>query len=312
MSKSAPILTLNLGSLTSGDPERVDLFVESLRKAFGQTGFLFLENHGISQQLIEKATRAMHAFFTQLTPEQRSKYIVPGSHGQMGYTPMNIERAEGAATEDLKHFWHTHKGECPDVEELPSFTLTQQMLYEEFTRVYRLVMQGVALSLGLPGNHFDFLEGDSLTRALHYPAHDNPQDDDAAIRRGGNIVGMCAAAHTDINMLTLLLAREPGLQLWHEGEWMSAHITNPNVLIVNVGDMLEHLTGGRYRSGKHRVVCQPGLERFSVPHFGHVRGDTSIVPLAHLGPSDLEIYHFQTAGEFLLDRLAALGLLSKE
>src|SRR5690606_22522174 len=251
-------------------------------------------------------------FFKDLPEPVRKKYEYPEVGRQYGYTPIGIETGEHAKVADLKHFFHVLEDHMIEVPEVPEFSLVNEALFREFQRVYHILLRAVALSLDLPENYFVEKTGDSLLRVLHYPAHDNPTAEDERVEEltpGGNVVGMCASRHTDINMLTLLLARQAGLQLLYHGKWLPMLISDPNILIVNCGDMLQHLTGGRYRSGEHRVVCEPGKERYSMPFFGHVKGEVSLVPLAHLGESDLERFHYRTAGEFLHARLVQIGLL---
>ena len=166
-------------------------------------------------------------------------------------------------------------------------------------------MQVVAVTLGLDKNHFDEELGNSMVRRIHYPAHPNPTVEDKDVSKavqGGNALGMCASMHTDINDLTLLHATEPGLQLWHNNKWLPI-TCEFETIIINAGDMLWHLTGGRYKSGLHRVVCQPNVDRTASPFFGHRKDECSVVPLSHLGYSDLTTFRFQTEGEFLQHRL---------
>jgi len=168
-------------------------------------------------------------------------------------------------------------------------------------------MQLVALSLGLSEHYFNDELGNSLLRNLHYPATHNPTISDDVVTRGGNALGMCASQHTDINHLTLLHVTESGLQLWFQGCWQPVQC-EPHTLVVNNGDMLQHITAGFYKSGIHRVVCEPDIERFSCPFFGHRKPESSVVPLAHLGPYDKSIFRFKTVGEYLNHRLETINL----
>lgn len=303
---------LDLRDFNAGTEASRQVFVDTLKRALNDTGFFYLARHGISQELIERSFETYPRFFSDLPPDVRLKYEYPEVGRQYGYTPIGVETGEHAAVPDLKHFFHVLEDNIIEVPEVPGFTDVNRALFAEFQRVYHTLLSAVALSLDLPETYFEEKTGDSLLRVLHYPAHDNPTAEDERVEEvteGGNVVGMCASRHTDINMLTLLLARQAGLQLLYHGEWVPMLISDPNVLIVNCGDMLQHLTGGRYKSGEHRVVCAPGKERYSMPFFGHVKGEVSLVPLEHLGDSDLERFHFETAGEFLHARLVQIGLL---
>ncbi|KAI4216923.1 MAG: hypothetical protein LQ351_000872 [Letrouitia transgressa] len=75
-------------------------------------------------------------------------------------------------------------------------------------------------------------------------------------------------AHTDYGCVTLLLADEtPGaLQVWVDGRWIGAD-PRPGALVVNIGDMMERWSGGRWKSTRHRVVHRGKGYRVSVPFF---------------------------------------------
>lgn len=108
-------------------------------------------------------------------------------------------------------------------------------------------------------------------KLLHYPPHTSRDP-----RQFG------AGEHTDFGALTILL-QEPGkhgLQIYHHegkagggeeeggggGEWLDVP-ARENILIVNIGDMVQKWTRGKYRSTVHRVVNRSGDERYSVPCF---------------------------------------------
>ena len=123
-------------------------------------------------------------------------------------------------------------------------------------------------------------EGNSILRVIHYPPLVPPSMTDAeaeaALReRGGHVR---AAAHEDINLITLLLgADEGGLQLLRrDGRWMEVN-PPPGCVTCNIGDMLQRLTNHRLPSTTHRVVNPPAsrakIPRYSMPFFLHPNPD---------------------------------------
>jgi isopenicillin N synthase-like dioxygenase len=130
----------------------------------------------------------------------------------------------------------------------------------------------------------------NLFRILHYPPLTG-EHEPGAVR---------AAAHEDINLITLLpAATAPGLEVKDShGHWISVPC-DPGNIIINAGDMLQLASEGYYKSTTHRVVNPPENEakksRYSMPLFLHPRSE------AHLSPT-------LTAGEYLNQRLREIGL----
>lgn len=287
----------------------LDRLAELLGQSFGEYGFAIVEDHGIDADIIARADAAMRAFFA-LPDEVKRQYHKAGGGGARGYTPFGTERAKGAAVHDLKEFWHVGRelaaGDpleafmAPNIwpAEVADFKAASLALFDAFDAAAVRLLEGIALALGLEQGFFTptVKNGNSVLRYLHYP----PLADavPGAIR---------AAAHGDINTITLLLgAEEAGLQLLtRQGEWLALS-PPPGALVVNVGDMLERLTGGRLPSTTHRVVNPEGdaarRARFSMPFFLHFRPDYLIEPLAEGGEPAI------TAHDFLLQRLREINL----
>jgi len=163
------------------------------------------------------------------------------------------------------------------------------------------------MHLGLDRNYFAATveDGNSVMRLLHYP----PLSEDApegAIR---------AAAHGDINTITLLLgAEEAGLELLtKQGEWKAVDVP-AGALVINVGDMLDRLTNSRLRSTTHRVVNPHGeaarRSRYSMPFFLHFRPDFVIetLPSCIEKGCESEAPEAISSHEFLQQRLREINL----
>src|SRR5690606_2349809 len=185
--------------------------------------------------------------------EAKMAYAIPGGGGARGYTPFGKEIAKDAKVHDLKEFWHVGRSlpeghpladtMAPNVwpAELPGFRETMEAIYAAFEKAGDRVLRAIALHLGLPEDWFapTVEDGNSVMRLLHYPPL--PEDAPAGAVR--------AAAHGDINTITLLLgAEEAGLELLtRKGEWLPIE-PPPGALVVNIGDMLDRLTVSHLRS----------------------------------------------------------------
>lgn len=258
-----------------------------LGRSFEDYGFAVIRDHGIPQALIDRAEALSKAFFA-LPREIKQAYKIEGSGGARGYTPFGVETAKDATVHDLKEFWHVGRElpaghplaefMAPNVwpGEVEGFRETFSELYTAFETAGGRVLEAIALHLGLPRDWFaaTVADGNSVMRLLHYPPLTG-KDAEGAIR---------AAAHGDINTITLLLgAEEAGLELLTaSGAWQAIAVPD-GALVVNIGDMLDRLTNHRLRSTTHRVVNPTGeaayRARYSMPFFLHFRPDFVIETL---------------------------------
>lgn len=260
---------------------------DEIGRSFEEYGFAVIRDHGIPADLIAKAEELSKAFFA-LPDEVKRAYHIPGGGGARGYTPFGTEKAKDAQVHDLKEFWHVGRS-LPDghplaeymapnlwPQEVAEFRETFEALYAAFEQAGARVLEAIALHLDLPQDWFakTVEDGNSVMRLLHYPPLTGA-DAEGAIR---------AAAHGDINTITLLLgAEEAGLELLTaSGEWKAIEVPE-GALVVNIGDMLDRLTNGKLRSTTHRVVNPRGQaayrSRYSMPFFLHFRPDFTIETL---------------------------------
>jgi isopenicillin N synthase-like dioxygenase len=291
---------------------------EELGRSFEEYGFAVIRDHGIPAELITRAEELSKQFFA-LPDVAKRAYHVSGGGGARGYTPFGTERAKDAEVHDLKEFWHVGRS-LPEghplaeymqpnlwPDEIPGFRETFAELYAAFEKAGGRVLEAIALHLGLPREWFarTVEDGNSVMRLLHYPPLTAGQAE-GAIR---------AAAHGDINTITLLLgAEEAGLELLTaEGQWLAIDVPE-GALVVNIGDMLERLTNGKLRSTTHRVVNPRGpaayRSRYSMPFFLHFRPDFTIETLdSCIDPAAPDDHPAPISShEFLLQRLREINL----
>ncbi|WP_295791668.1 2-oxoglutarate and iron-dependent oxygenase domain-containing protein [Mucilaginibacter sp.] len=312
-----PRLDLNLYINGSGAQRKQ--FSDDIGKAFNETGFVTITNHGMDKQLIDKLYEDVKALFA-LPDDIKAKYEVPGLAGQRGYTGKQKETAKGFTAPDLKEFWQIGqtvtdndpvKDEYPAnlvVEELPSFNDTTLEVYKKLEWAGQHLLRAISVYLGLPENYFDdkVHNGNSILRTLHYFPITNPDAlPDDAVRAG---------AHEDINLITLLIgASADGLELLtRDNKWFPVKAYGED-LVVNVGDMLQRLTNNKLKSTTHRVVNPPRElmknSRYSVPFFLHPKAgmDLNCLPQC-IDENHPKQYENITAGEYLDERLREIGL----
>jgi len=287
---------------------------DELGRSFSEYGFAIVRDHGIDADLIARAEEKSRAFFALPDPVKRA-YHIAGGGGARGYTPFGTERAKDADIHDLKEFWHVGRdlpeGDPlvefmpPNVwpDEVEDFRATFQELFAAFEEAGSTILSAIALHLELERDWFDATvdKGNSVMRLLHYP----PVESEAGAIR--------AAAHEDINTITLLLgAEEAGLELLsRQGEWIAVS-PPPGALAVNIGDMLQRLTNGRLRSTTHRVVNPVGeaarRSRYSMPFFLHFRPDFQIEALPGCVGAGESAQPPISAHDYLMERLREINL----
>lgn len=311
----ARVPTLDIRDYLSGDRRA---FVTALGQAYEDTGFVVLRGHAVTEDLQRRAYDVIGRFF-QLPLERKRQLEVHGIGGARGYTSFGKEHAKDAPVGDLKEFFHVGPSvpaghplahEYPDnvlVPDVATFDATLRELYDALLTLGMDVLRALALNLGQPESYFDdkVRYGNSVLRPIHYPPLTG-REEPGAVR---------SSAHEDINLITLLIgASSPGLEVkLKTGEWF-AITTQPNEIVVNVGDMLQRLTNHRLKSTTHRVVNPPAdratSTRFSIPFFLHPVSDMSLAALpscvsAQNPARDPDIL----AGTYLEERLREIGLL---
>ena len=265
---------------------------ERLASSLKETGFAVLSGHPISPDLVRETYAEWERFFAD--PARIDYTFDP--EAQDGYFPFRSENAKDRTQKDLKEFFHVY----------PRTRLPEGMS-EGTRRLYAELSDLAAELLGLLETHTPpevrrrlsmplpaMVAGSphTLLRVLHYPPLDGSEEE-GAVR---------AAAHEDINLITLLVAATaPGLQVCDtRGVWRDVP-ADAGSIVINAGDMLEMATGGHYRSTTHRVVNPEGerasRSRLSMPLFLH--------PAA-----DVRLGERHTAGSYLEERLREIGLKS--
>lgn len=262
-------------------------FVESLRN----TGFGVLTNHPIQQALVDKIYQDWYTFFSQ----EEKKEFAFDPEKQDGYFSSEIsETAKGHTKKDIKEYYHVYPwGRIP--EQLKSDILTYYKMASDLASelldwVEKYSPADVTKHYSEPLSNMIMDTPNTLLRILHYPPLMGTEEP-GAIR---------AAAHEDINLLTILpAANEPGLQVQaQDGQWLDVPADFGH-LIVNIGDMLQEASQGYFPSTSHRVVNPTGenatKSRISLPLFLHPR-------------NEVVLSEKHTHESYLLERLRELGV----
>lgn len=292
------------------NPETQAEFARQLYSGLSEYGFVVISDHGIGQEVFNQAYELSQQLF-DLPLEAKSQYET-GS-GQRGYISFGKESAAGNPYPDLKEYWHVgpelaedsdYKTEYPDnvwPKEVEQFQPFFTKLYSDLNSVAETLFLALAEAMDLDRNFFTQMisEGNSIQRLIHYPAL-------TGLEVGNSIR---AAAHADINLMTLLIgATDSGLELLdRDGNWLPVE-NQEGDLVIDTGDMMARLTNNQLPATIHRVVNPKdgSKPRYSIPFFVHPRNSVTLECIEQFksnGSNDAPI----TAGEFLDQRLRENG-----
>lgn len=268
-------------------PDAAQKFTESLHR----TGFGVLTNHPLSQGTLETIYKEWYDFFQT---DAKNKYDFDAEKMDGYFSPKISETAKGQTKRDLKEFYHIYPtGRYPS-----EVSDAARKYYDDGAKLAAELLQWVEdhspadikAKYSMPLS--DMITDSDLTllRVLHYPPLRGDEEPDA----------VRAAAHGDINLLTLLpAATQAGLQVQGKDDAWHDVPCDFGMLIVNIGDMLDEASGGYYPSTIHRVLNPTGEEakksRISLPLFLHPR-------------ADVVLSERHTSGSYLQERLRELGV----
>ena len=271
-------------SARHGAPAERETLAETIREAFHHVGFVIITNHGVGQDLIDAVFGLSRAFF-RLPLDQKLLIDKRNSRHFRGWEPEGAESTNNRP--DLREqidLWSEHPVRDPGVlpvylrllgpnqwlpeEVLPGFRVALGQWFTDLGGLADDLMALLACGLALPEDHFDRLFGTermSFTKLIRYPA--TPPG------------SFGVNAHHDAGFLTVLAPGEtPGLEVENAaGDWVPVPVMAGS-LVVNVGEMLQAMTGNYYVATPHRVVTR--AERHSVGYFHGPSLDTRLTPLA--------------------------------
>ncbi len=258
---------------------------KEIRHACCEAGFFYIVGHGVAmtqQQALEDAAKQFFA----LESEVKERIAMSlGGIAWRGYFKVGDELTSGKP--DLKeglYFGTELSAEHPRVkqnvpmhgpnlfpDEVPALKEAVLDYMSALTSLGRALMRGISMSLGLSPDYFKTnFTGNPLTlfRIFRYPPSSPGQFDQWGV-----------GEHTDYGLLTILRQDEVGgLQVKSKAGWIDAPPV-ADAFVCNIGDMLDRITQGFYRSTPHRVQNTSGRERFSFPFFFDPDFDAPIIPV---------------------------------
>ncbi|KAF7934364.1 hypothetical protein BELL_0524g00040 [Botrytis elliptica] len=294
-----PILDLSLAR----SPETKSEFLDQLRHALLEVGFLYLKNVGITQELIDNVIEEGVKFF-DIPLEEKTKIQMVNAPSFLGYSPLSAEITAHAIDQreqidlstphpiptasDPLHYNLLAPNLWPSPTYLPNFRPVFESYIKQMGDISIFFTSLIAEAIGLPANAFERYFDTDQQHKLKVVKYPDLKELGLRPEQEGQGVG----PHKD-SMLTSYLLQvgdKKGLQVQNlRGEWIDCPPIE-GTLVVAIGQGMEALTKGVCMSTTHRVLSPQygGGPRYSVPFFQGVRGSTRFEELNEVGIGEVK------------------------
>lgn len=286
---SLPVVDLSILSSPHPSPQDLPALSTQLYDVFATTGFAYLTNAPLSfdhEDVFKLASDFFSMNEAQKLQLAKKTFVTGNKNTYRGYFPTQPGQQDNlkegfevgpAHAPRRKSFGRPQKFDLtepnvwPDEEAFTDGRPRLEKLYAELQSLSSTLLSLLAVSLGKQPEFFSSYLDDSLStlRLLHYPPQPSISESPP------NEVKLCCTPHTDSGILTLL-HQDPtgGLEVLNaSGDWVAAPYV-PGSIVVNIGDLLARVSGGRFVATMHRVRTNPGgasredgVGRCSVPFF---------------------------------------------
>ncbi|KAJ3709290.1 hypothetical protein LUZ61_012995 [Rhynchospora tenuis] len=301
--KLARIPVVDLQGLSSSNLATYQATVEAISTACREWGFFQVVNHGVSLDLVNNVKDSWRGFFCLPTEKKQVYANSPITYEGYG-SRLGVEKS--AILDWGDYFFLSllpvHKRTCYGkwpVEPISCRETTEEYS-AELLKLCKTLMMALSMALGLEADKLleEFGARDDIDvgfRVNYYPKCPEPD------------LTLGLSSHSDPGGLTVLLADEhvAGLQVNKEGEWLMVKPA-PNAFIINIGDQIQVLSNGIFKSVEHRVVVNAKQDRLSLALFYNPRSDVPLGPLpALLSPESPPLYQPMTFNvlRYLEDRI---------
>ncbi|KAF2419758.1 Clavaminate synthase-like protein [Tothia fuscella] len=328
---------VDFGQFLNGSREEKQKIASKIDVAFRKVGFVYLSNHGVPQERVDECFEWSKKFFDLPTETKNLAPHPPGGAHHRGYSGLGVEKvsqnifdeAELNKLRSIPDYKESFESGNVNDESQPNIWLPEDVLHgfrrymESFFKdcegLVHEILKALAISLELDdeeqlsGTHKQSL---FQLRLLHYP----PVPASLLRREEKSRI----SAHSDFGTLTLLF-QDPTGGLEVESPPTSQNFIPvppiPGTVLVNIGDLMERWSNGRWRSTVHRVVAPPadasksveeGEEilkpRYSIPFFATADPETVIEALKGTwdGEGNPKKFEKITAWGYVQMRMAAL------
>jgi isopenicillin N synthase-like dioxygenase len=295
----AEIPIIDLSATCAGGPDTAT--VDAIQKACTEVGFFYLVNHGVAAEVIAELVAQAKVFFALPEADKRELLLDQRMRGYLPLYYRSYEGEERAGTSHQEGFWIGYDTALDSLRpldgpnqwpsalpQLRSAMLAYLDAVEELSQRMLRLFAG-ALELPVDTLLANFTRPTSRLKLNHYPLQQDPVSE--------NNIGV--VPHSDSGCFTILWQdHNGGLEVQNEhGDWVGAPPLADS-FVVNIGNILQYWSNGRFSSTPHRVINRNGGDRYSIPFFVNPDFGTVIRPLADSDDIGFEAFEY---GKYQVD-----------
>ncbi|KAH9608428.1 hypothetical protein KSS87_013204 [Heliosperma pusillum] len=280
---------IDLAKISNGDLSEIS----NLALACQDWGFFQVINHDIGEKLLESIEKMAMEFFMLPLQEKQKYQMTAGAFQGYGQAFVFSDQqkldwcnmfALGVNPPFIRNpnLWPTKP---------PNFSETIELYQSEIGKLCKKVLRYIAMSLNVRAEVFEEIFGEVVQaiRMNYYPPCPRPD----------LVLGL--SPHSDGSAITILHQKKDssvGLQFLKDGNWVSLQPV-PNSLVVNIGDTIEVLTNGKYKSIEHRAVTNEVKDRLSIVTFYAPSYQVELGPMSEFVNQNNPIkYRYYNHGEY--------------
>jgi len=275
---ASAIPVIDYGPFFAGEKGALERLSGEVAHACENIGFFYVLNHGVPDELIDRAFAASRRFFALPLAQKRALKL---NENNIGYLPLNAS-VQGASTvhkatrpnrNESFFISHDRGPDHPDViaktplrgqnqwpPDMPGLRADMTAYFAALCAMCDRMLPAFAVALGQPADFFApyfAAKGHANLRFLHYPPQDATED---------NSFGQ--GPHTDNSFMTALARTDvPGLAVrLPSGEWFAPPII-PGTFLINLGNIMRRWSNDRFLSTPHGVLNDSGVDRYSIAYF---------------------------------------------
>lgn len=277
---------VDIGALGGADDAAV---IREIARVCQDVGFMYVCNHGVPQSVLDDLVAQAKLFF-DLPVREKMSAAVEKSPQFRGYLPLEYTGDEGPEGRNLQEGFMIMQdrplgtvplhGPNQWPQALPSLRAPMMRYFVELEKLARRMLPGFAAALGLAADFFAPFHDQAMTtlKLNHYP----PQP----AMTEGEMIGV--GGHCDGGSFTILWQDDlGGLEIRNRsGEWVGVPPVE-GAFVVNIGNMLQLWTNGRFSSTEHRVINRYGKDRNSIAFFVNPNYSAQIRPVIDVAAANV-------------------------